>query len=43
MASRSSVGLADSQVTYGSVEWEKLENAEDGPGGFQVPEGYNMW
>ena len=43
MASRSSVGLADSQVTYGSVEWEKLENAEDGRGGFQVPEGYNMW
>jgi hypothetical protein len=43
VGSRSSVGLADSQVTYGSVEWEKLENAEDGRGGFQVPEGYNMW
>jgi hypothetical protein len=43
VGSRSSVGLADSQVTYGSAEWEKLENAEDGRGGFQVPEGYNMW
>jgi hypothetical protein len=41
--SRESFGLADSQVTYGSAAWEKLEDAEDGRGAYQVPEGSNLW
>jgi hypothetical protein len=43
VVSRESFDLADSHVTYGSVAWEKLENAEDGRGAYQAPEGYNMW
>ena len=41
--SRESFNLAGSHVTYGSAAWEKLEDAEDGRGAYQVPEGYNMW
>jgi len=40
--SRSSFDLADSRVTYGTVEWQNLENAEEGHGGFQAPQSYNM-
>jgi hypothetical protein len=43
VASRSSFELTDSQVTYGTVEWEKLENAEEGRGEYQAPQDYNMW
>jgi hypothetical protein len=43
VASRSSFGRADSQISCGTVEWEKLENAEEGHGGYQAPQGYNMW
>jgi hypothetical protein len=41
--SRESFDLADSHVTYGSAAWEKLEDAEDGRGAYQAPEGYSMW
>lgn len=43
VGSRSSFGVSESQVSYGTVEWEKLENAEEGHGGYQAPQGYNMW
>jgi hypothetical protein len=43
VASRSSFGLSDSRVSYGTVEWEKLENAEEGHGEYQAPQSYNMW
>ena len=43
VGSRSSFDLADSQVTYGTVQWQNLEIAEEGRGGFQDPQFYKMW
>lgn len=40
IASHQTAVAPASQVTYGSAEWEGLENAENGRGGF---EGYRMW
>ena len=41
--SRESFGPAESHVTYGTAEWQNLEDAEEGRGGFHVPGGHNMW
>ena len=41
--SRSSLDPAESHVTYGTAEWQNLENAEEGRGGFRDPWSYNMW